>query len=238
MPLLTGAFYMKTKQIKAKLPFSFAFSSLGFGAAKELDLKPPSSRFSRFGNRYIPFSAGKMTLTVVVLIILIGMFYFGKSIANGFRGFNTSSQNKFQLPAPKATMNVNREFVFPLKNQKGEEVAKVKYFVQNIELRDLILIRGVKSPTIKGKLYLVLNLKITNDYSRSIQINTKDYIRLIVNNNEAEKLAPEIHNDPVEVQATSTKFTRVGFTIDEDEKRLKLKVGEVEGEKTTIDLKF
>jgi hypothetical protein len=42
----------------------------------------------------------------------------------------------------------------------------------------------------------------------------------------------------VEVQAISTKFTRVGFPINENDSDLKLRVGEIEGEKETIPLEL
>jgi len=38
----------------------------------------------------------------------------------------------------------------------------------------------------------------------------------------ADNLAPEIHNDTVEVQPLSTKFNRVGLPVDENAKQFKL----------------
>jgi hypothetical protein len=49
-------------------------------------------------------------------------------------------------------------------------------------------------------------------------------------------LAPEIHNDPVEVQALSTKYTRLAFPIDDTYKDLTLYVGEINGHKDAIKL--
>ena len=69
-----------------------------------------------------------------------------------------------------------------------------------------------------------------------IKINTKDFIRLSVNNNQNEWLAPDLHNDPVEVQAISTKNTRLGFPVNESDKNLVLQVGEIEGYKQQISL--
>ena len=78
-------------------------------------------------------------------------------------------------------------------------------------------------------------MKITNNYDKSVQIPTRDYIRLMVNGSD-EKLAPDIHNDPVEIQAISTKYTRVGFPINETDKDLILQVGEIAGKKQTVKL--
>lgn len=67
-------------------------------------------------------------------------------------------------------------------------------------------------------------------------MNTRDYVRLIIDGNQEEKLAPDIHNDPVEIQAISTKQTRLGFAIDDNDKSLALQVGEIDGEKEVIEL--
>jgi hypothetical protein len=73
---------------------------------------------------------------------------------------------------------------------------------------------------------------------KGIEINSRDYVRLIVDGNTKEMLAPEIHNDPVEAQAISTKYTRVGFPINTSDKNLVLQVGEINGPKQTIKLEF
>ena len=57
-----------------------------------------------------------------------------------------------------------------------------------------------------------------------------------MNANENELLAPDTHNDPVEIQAISTKFTRVGFIINDSDKDLVLHVGEIQGDKEKIEL--
>ena len=69
-------------------------------------------------------------------------------------------------------------------------------------------------------------------------MNTKDYVRLSINGTDKELLAPEIHNDPVVIQAISTKSTRVGFPLSASDKKLKLFIGEINGNKTQIELNF
>jgi len=151
---------------------------------------------------------------------------------------NTDTQDVTDVAKPKATTSIDREFTFPLKNKDREEVSRIKFYIGQAELRDEIIIKGKKATAIKGRDFLVLNLKITNDFNQSIEIDTRDYVRLSVNGNENERLAPDIHNDPVEVQAISTKLTRIGIPVDEKDSNLVLFVGEIKGDKERVEINF
>jgi hypothetical protein len=59
----------------------------------------------------------------------------------------------------------------------------------------------------------------------------------LLKNDEEKLIAPEIHSDPVEVRPHSTKEIKIGFTIGENDKNLKLQVGLLNGEKDIIDIK-
>lgn len=149
-----------------------------------------------------------------------------------------SSSSKAVLKDALKTLPLNKEFKFPLKDDKNETVGEIKYVIENAELRDEIIIKGRKAYAVAGRVFLVLNLKIVNDSNKTISMSTKDYVRLFLNGNENESLSPSIHNDPVVVDAISVKPTRIGFAINSSDKDIKIKVGEIKGEKTTIDIKF
>jgi hypothetical protein len=78
-------------------------------------------------------------------------------------------------------------------------------------------------------------VKIINDSSLVFEINTRDYIRLSIEGNK-ERFAADIHNDPVQIQAIATKPTRLGFPIDDKNKKFELFVGEIKGEKKSISI--
>lgn len=177
----------------------------------------------------------KNVLIAVGGLILIALVFFGGSRISSLEPTG-STDERIEAPVPVATQNLNKTFEFPLKDDKGEEVSRIKFVVESANLQDEFIYKGKLARAVKGRTFLLFNLKITNSYEQGVNINTKDYIRIQAGTSD-ERLAPEIHNDPVEIQASSTKFTRVGLPInDTDTGNLKIFVGELTGEKTEIKL--
>ncbi len=173
------------------------------------------------------------TKIIIVLVITALVFALFKLINRG-----SSSANSQELKKPSATSEVNKEMSFPLRNEEKEEIGKFKYTLTSAEKREEILVQGQKAKAISGRKFLILNLKIVNEFNQSIELNTRDFVRLSVNGNKDEWLAPDIHNDPVEVQAMSTKNTRIGFPISDDDKDFVIRMGEINGEKQEFNLEF
>jgi hypothetical protein len=182
-----------------------------------------------------------MAVLGIGVVAVIGFGFWFKHAADnikpGVLGANQSS-NQENIALPYATKQIDKELTFPLRNEKGDKVSEFKYIVQNAELTHEIVVKGQKATAVKGRAFLILNLKVNNNGKQKISVNTKDYLRMMVNGNDKELLAPDIHNDPVEVQPISTKFTRVGFAIDDNVQGIKLQVGEIDGQKEYIDLNF
>ncbi len=201
--------------------------------SKDNKFSPP--RLNKLWNsRNRNFPIGKLIAGIVIVIIIVGIYSMVSSIRAAMTGGGSS--NSSQIADVLSSQPINKDFSFGINDSSGKEVTKFKLQVQNAELRNQIIVKGEKASAVEGRVFLVINLKITNDYSKNIQLNTRDYFRLTVNNNDKELLAPEIHNDPVEVQATSTKYTRIGFAINKTDKNIKLRVGEIDKDKTIIDL--
>ena len=189
-----------------------------------------SSRLERLRSKNV-FDKKKLISIATAIVGILILFLIGRAL---FAGSSTSE--KVEIKEASAQMELNREFSFPLKDSEGKDVSSFKYKVESAELRDEIVVKGQRANSIKGREFLIINLKLSNDYDKTIQINTRDYMRLSVNGDESEWLAPEIHNDPAEVQAISTKNTRVGFPINESDEKLIIQVGEINGNKEKIEL--
>ena len=182
-------------------------------------------RFTAFPiKRYIP---------LLLLILILGAIV---AITINKLRIASSKDERIQVQGAKASMAINKELTFPLKDAAGKEVSKLKYFIEGADLRDEIIVKGQRAVAVKGRTFLILTIKLTNEYDKALDVNVRDYIRLSVNGNEQELLAADIHNDPVAVQAISTKNTRLGFPIKDTDKNLVLLVGEIKENKEKIAL--
>ncbi len=226
------------KKVADRYKHIFAFTSFSdaanFSSSSSSSSSASPKRKWRGGMKksmYLP-------LAIVIIFLLFAVFMIGNALqnSNGSSAIGgTNSGNKVALKKANSVEELNKTFSFGIRDNAGVEVSKLKFVIQNVELRDEIVVKGQKATSVEGRTFLVVNMKITSSYSKPVQINSRDYLRLMVNSSD-EKLAPDIHNDPVEIQAISTKYTRVGFPINETDKNLTLQVGEVSGPKETIKL--
>lgn len=194
-------------------------------------------KLRRLLNKKILFLGAVIILISLVALTLKNAFSGNKARAVQNQTNKTQEDSRVALPEAKAKVDINRTFTFPLKDQKGKEISKIDYTIINAELQNQIVSNGKNYTTVKGRTILILNLKITNQHDQSIQINSKDYIRLSLNGSP-ELLAADIHNDPVTVQATSTKYTRLGFPIADSDRNIILQVGEISGSKEAVAINF
>lgn len=193
-----------------------------------------SSFFSQMKYSLI-HKAKKYKKILFVAGVLFLLFLIARSITS--RPAVQYSDVRGNVATAKANKEINKEFLFSLKDAKDKEISKIKFLVENAELRDEIIVKGQKATSIKGRTFFIINLKITNEHSSAIEINTRDYLRLAVGDNN-EWFAPDIHNDPVEVQAISTKPTRVGFPIDDIRAKFRIQIGEIAEDKEVIEFEF
>lgn len=189
-------------------------------------------------NYSLPKRKYLVVLGVFILVVTISFLVKGMLNSGSNKSVLGASDTRLALPGAKASKELNKEFGFPLKDDTGKSVSNVKFVIETAELRDQIVVKGQKASSVAGRTFLILNLKLVNEFTKPVEIKTSDYIRLSVNNNDTEWLAPDMNNDPVAVQAISTKYTRVGFPINDTDKNLKLRIGEIEGEKQIVDLNF
>ncbi len=137
-----------------------------------------------------------------------------------------------QKPQPT---DINKEYVFPITDDNGETAGEIKITLVDYQRINEVIVQGKRATAVSGREFLIVNLKLNSNNDAITNVNTKDYIRLSVNNQE-NWVAPDIHNDPVELESNSDKFTRVGFAINESDANLRLQINEPSGEKDILEL--
>ncbi len=189
---------------------------------------------SRFKKDNLKQKFGKGFLFIFLVVIV----FFGVRFAMS-RTAKSAGGEQLGVVSNTGTLttSVGREFSFKVYDKNKKLADPVKYTITTAQLTKQIIIQGQKATAVSGRNFLIINLKLVNDYNDSLFLNTRNYIRVQPEGTQ-DKLAPEIHNDTVEVQPLSTKLTRVGLPVDEGVKNFTLYVGELEGEKTEIPISF
>jgi hypothetical protein len=177
---------------------------------------------------------------VFVITLGVGLMIATALFIGQWRGFrkNSASQEatgptQVQTVQVNSVKEMNQVLAIPLAGIKED----IQYEVSSAELLEEINLRGQKVRAAGGRVFLVLNVKVTNPNIKGIQINSRDFVRVSWGES-GDWIAPDIHNDPVEVQAISTKQTRIGFAVDNTVKNFRLKIGEIKGDKTDFELAF
>ncbi len=176
----------------------------------------------------------KIFKIVGALAFIFVLFVVARSVFSG--ASSEATGNSSVLKSATVNKELGKEVGISIKDEDGEEVEKVTMRLENIELRDEIIVKGQKASSVSGRSFLVVNIKLSNSLEQGVEINTKDYLRLGSGTEPTEWLAPDIHNDPVLVQAISTKPTRVAFPVNADERKFVLQIGEIAGDKEKVEL--
>jgi hypothetical protein len=180
----------------------------------------------------------KILVPVIILLVLsFSIKALFSNSGNGGSVLSSSNGNKnIEVKQSLEKTPLNREFKFPLSDAKGKKIGEFSYILESAEITDEIIVQGKRATAVKGRQFLIINLKLINTQNYGIEISTRDFVRLMTNGDTKQLFAPDIHNDPVEAQAISTKYSRIGFPINETDKNLVIQVGEINGPKETIQL--
>lgn len=225
--------------MKSRRPLAVAalvpstFFSVFSDAVAELSNSIARFYHRRFAN--IPWK-NHFPKILLFLVVVLGI----AALSAGILRSNASRTNdqRIEVKDALATVSVAKTLQIPVRDSKGKLVTNTAYTIENAQLRDEIIVQGRRMVAIKGRVFLILTIKLVNEYSKELEIKAGDYVRLSVAGNETELLAPDIHNDPVRVQAISTKYTRVGFPVYDTNRSFTLYVGEISGGKERVPLQF
>lgn len=204
--------------------FSSAFSGIKNG------ISTTSSKISSF--------LQARSKAVIVLFFIAGLSAVASYRIISINRANAVNGSQLGATTENAlTVNLDREFSFNVYDQTKELSDPVRYVISSAQLTKQIIIKGQKANAVKGRTFLIINLKLVNDFDKSLFLNTRNYVRVQPSGTD-DRLAPEIHNDTVEVQPLSTKLTRIGLPVDESVREFTIYAGELEGEKEAFTFSF
>ena len=170
----------------------------------------------------------KLFIALALILAVIGFFNFF-SLKKSSSSAETSVQ----------TMAVGRNFEFPGISSQGKVVSdRIKFKITNAEKTNKVMVQDKTFTARNKKLFLIVNLELTNESTQPLNLLPGDLIRLTIGDNKETKYAPDLHNNLVPVAAISTRVDRVGFVIAENEKNFTLSVGEIDGKKEEVGVGF
>lgn len=190
----------------------------------------PKIQKVKAGMRQFISTHKKLVITLVLIFLLgAGFIQVGK-----LRRPNANTS-----PAKTITQQVDKSFDFAALNNQGKAVTnKIKMKIATAEKTNQVLVKEQTFTAKNNKLFLIVNLELKNDATLPLNILPGDLIRLVVNGDNENKFAPDLHNNLVLVSALSTRIDRVGFVIPDTAKSFKLYIGELEGKKEEVSINF
>jgi len=210
----------------------------------ETEIKTPPTFNPNFGftknnhKRSNPKSKKTLKIIAIVFIIIVVIFLARsglKQIAAKNTAKTVSSQTQ---PVKSQLLEVNRKFTFDGLDETGKKKGKLEMVITTAEKTDSVIVQDKNYTAKNNKTFLILNLELINDSKDRLNIFPGDLIRLVVNNQEEKKFAPDLHNNYINVAPISTKIERVGFVIDASANNLKLEIGELEADKKAVNIQF
>lgn len=161
----------------------------------------------------------KIILLIVGLLAAYGLYTI----------FFSGSSNA----APKV-LPLKQSFNVSAKTQDGRSTNGIlKVDVTGTYKTDNLLVQGTKVTARNGKQFLVLNMEITNPYNLALYTYPVDSFRLI--SSDGKKFAPTAHQGNVEIRPQATKTSNIGFIVPLSQKKFKVEVGALTGEKVLLD---
>ena len=221
-----SVFSENTDKPRAKL----AVPKLKFNFPKETFLQKAKGTVAFLKRR--PKMAIGVGLGLLVIIAVL-VFFPGVNPNSAVKKV-AGSQTDFTA---EKQVSIGSRFEVPIRKEDGTETPdKLIMNLTTAESSKRILIQGKPATSRDGKTFILINFEVENSTSNQLTVRPVDFIRLT--DNENRTFAPDVHNNDVAVEPISIKKTRVGFVVDENQKEFKFLVGEINGPKKEVVVKF
>jgi len=163
----------------------------------------------------------RIIFVVLAIFAAVGIYsiFFSKSSTNNISGKVVPLKQSFEVVA---------------KTEDGRNTnGKFKVDVISAYKADSLLVQGQRVIARNNKVFLVVNLEISNPYKVALYNQPVDSFRLI--GADSKKYAPTAHQGNVEIRPESTKTSNVGFVVPKEQKKFKVEVGDLNSDKTILE---
>lgn len=186
----------------------------------------------RFGFlKKIPRQKSKIVILLVLAVLIIGGYAFFKGSGRN----DSQSANDATFVSEGPMLDISKKFAVPIRKRDGEPTGTdLIVDVNNFERTNRILFKGRPLVARSSKDFLVINLEVENSTNNRLTVRPVDFFRLVDTNGKS--YAADIQTDPVKVEAQSSKRTRIIYIVAEDQKNLKFLMGEIKGNRETLEV--
>lgn len=217
---------------------------MGLGNSSSNNSYSSNNSFPALNKKRKNRKKGKKLLKVLIFLVLlsISIFLFKDKVKNFIYSYSNKQTSKQKVKGEQMvksqTITLDKKFEFPGFNEAGKKKGTIELKIIEVEKTNQVIVQDKNYTAKNNKIFLIINLELKNETTKRLNIFPGDLIRLIVDDQEKKKFAPDLHNNYVLISPISTKIDRIGFVIDQNFKNLKLQVGELDEEKEILEIKF
>lgn len=174
-------------------------------------------------------------IACLLIVIVLGYNIVSRKISK-----TTPPKQIESTSSQKVTVNREFEFLVTAINDQGQFIArkqgKIKFIISEAELKKEIKVKNETRKAGDGQSYLIIRIELQNDTPDRLAIISSKYVRLI--GLENKKFSPDFHNAMVAIDPLSVRRDIVAYIVNENSKNFSFQVGELEGDKQSIEIAF
>lgn len=164
-------------------------------------------------------------VVIVAVVVLIGNFVARR---------NNSNADIQQIGSP---VSLQYDISIPAQNADGDTVNRdLKIKINDAQRQKRVLVKGNWVRAREGKIFIVVNMDVTNETRAILYGNPVDWARLV--EDDVKKVAPSVHQGDLEIRPQSTKVTNIAFIVDENRSSATVELGRIWGLEDTINIEF
>ncbi|NTV30487.1 DUF4352 domain-containing protein [candidate division WWE3 bacterium] len=165
-----------------------------------------------------------------MIIVVVGM-------GIGIRSYFISKSKTNDAEGVIASKTLNKEYNFIARDAQGYFTdANINLKITTVQKQEEVLVKGNRATARNGKAFLIFEVSLKNDSNQVLYLNPLDLVRLV--ESDGGKVAPQVHQGNVEVRPQSTKKSNFGFIVEHDAKDFAIQIGELDGNKDNLSVKF